>query len=572
MRMVEEKVLRVACYARFSSDIQKDRSIEDQFAELEKVIKRFGFKSDKRHYYADRGVSAGSLFDRPGLTRDLLGAASRGEFDAVLVEATDRLARKQADTFYLADRFKFYNIKTFTPSGEVSDLQLTFEGYGNEDFIRKLSQRVKRGHNAITKEGKFAGGYCYGYDTVPETGERTINGDQAKIINRIFCEYSNRITPRKIAAGLEHDGILSPSGRQKWNWQAIVGSEGLGLLHHDLYRGKLVRNRTKKVKDPDTGKYLSRKADADDLVVIDVPHLRIIADGLWDAAHAVRQERRAQMNPAGTKMSPTLERKPHPILGLIKCASCGGKMTSATKGVIACSNARNRGTCDHTKTYKLEPITTEVIAKVDKELTDPEFLKRRVRARALELAKAEKEDNEERDTAQRQLDRLNLQIPRLVDALADGDLPLEEIKAKIRGKEAERAALRERLRLLGAGSNVLTLPDATMSAFGKSVETLVKLLRRNPDDPACRLALANIIDCVQVHPTPKKRPYELSLFARVSAIGNLDLFPAVRSHDKIIAEEGLRRNFGFDNAVTSALSQQKNGGEVILLSRWRIAA
>ena len=233
-----QPILRAALYARFSSDIQKDRSIEDQFTELERAVKRLGFKIDKRHYYADRGVSATSLFERPGLTRDLLGAAQRGEIDVVLVEATDRLARSRADTFYLADRFKFHNVKLFTPAGEVSDLQLTFEGHSNEDFIKKLSMRVKRGHNALTREGRFAGGRCYGYDQTPGTGERKINEEQAKVLRRIFTEYASGIAPRKICAGLERDSILSPTGKKVWNYQGIVGGDGTGtgegLLHREL--------------------------------------------------------------------------------------------------------------------------------------------------------------------------------------------------------------------------------------------------------------------------------------------------------------------------------------------------
>jgi len=206
-------------------------------------------------------------------------------------------------------------------------------------------------------------------------------------------------------------------------------------------------------------------------------------------------------------------------------------------------NATYRKTCDHTKSYNLDVIIAEVIEKVGKELTDPEFLKRRIRAKALEMAKAEKEEGAERDATQRRHDRVTLEIARLVDALADPDMPRDQIKEKLKGKEAERVALAEKLKLLSKGSNVRTLPEATMSAFGKSVETLVKLIHDTPDDPACRMALANLIGGVLVHPTPKKRPYDLSLYARVSAIGTLNLFPAVRSHEKIVAEEGVTKFF-----------------------------
>lgn len=556
--MTKIQVNRVALYARYSSDIQKDKSIEDQFAELERAAKRFGLKVDKRHYYADRGVSATSLFDRPGLTRDLLGAAARKEFDAILVEATDRLSRDRADLFWLAKRFKFYDLTLFSPAGEVSDMQLTFDGHSNEDFIRKLAMRVKRGQDAIAREGRVAGGKCYGYDLVPgQPGVRKINETEAAIVRRIFTEYASGSTPRQIVAGLKRDNISSPTGSAVWNYQGICGSDGkatgAGLLHRAIYRGKIIRNRFKNVKNPDTGKRLCRVGNPDDVIETDVPHLRIIPENLWNAAHAVRMKRKKQMNPNGYSPAPTLARKQGILSGLIRCSVCGGNMvlmSSTRGGRVACSNATHRQTCQHAKSYAIEAITTEVLAKVEAELTDPEFLKRRVRARALELAKAEKEESAERETAQRQLDRLDLQISRLVEAISDGDLPVAEVKEKIKGKEIERVALRERLRLLGTGSNVTTLEPAAMSAFGKSIETLISLLRRNPDDPACRRAFGNIIDCVVIHPTPKKQPYDLALYARVSAIGNLDLFPKARPHDKILADEGVKF-FVTGNAVTS---------------------
>ena len=148
------KVIRAALYARFSSDLQKERSIDRQFADLEKAAGRLDLTLNKRHYFADHAESATSLFDRPGLTRDLMGAAKKHEFDVVLVEQTDRLSRDRADLFWLAKQFKFSNVKMFTPNGEVSDLQLTFDGHINEDFIKKLSLRVKSGHDLMTREGR----------------------------------------------------------------------------------------------------------------------------------------------------------------------------------------------------------------------------------------------------------------------------------------------------------------------------------------------------------------------------------------------------------------------------------
>ena len=539
--------LRAALYARFSNDVQNERSIDRQFADLEKAAQRLGFKLDKRHYYCDRAQSGTSLFERPGLTRELLGAAAKNEFDVVLVEQTDRLSREQADTHWLAARFKFYNTKIFTPAGEVSALQLTFEGYQNADFITKLAGRVKSGHNEIARAGKIAGKKPYGYDGVlGKPGECVINEKQAAVVRRMFTEYASGKSPRQIVQGFIDEGIPSPSGAH-WNYQGIVGGSetGRGLIHNRLYIGELVRNRFTNVKNPDTGRRIVRKSAQDDLIVVPVPHLRIIGQELWEAAHAVRLARQVQMaGPGGYKPRPVLPRKSYLLSGLLRCGTCNGQMTiisSALGGRVGCSSAAYRRTCNHTKTYHLGTVTNEVIGKMHEQLTNHEFLKARMKAKAAELAKAEKEGNVERVEAQRKLDRLNLQIARLVSAIENTDAPVKELMDSIKAKEIERVGLQERIRLLGAETNVTVLQPTAMSAFGKSIETLAGLLRRNENDPACRLALSNIIDCVIVHPTPKKRPYELSMYARLSAIRGIELFPERRSHQQIVAAEGLSR-------------------------------
>lgn len=574
--MKPKKILRAALYARYSSDIQNDASIEDQFVELQKAATRLGLTLDRRHYYADRGVSGASLFDRPGITRDLMNAASRGEFDVVLVELTDRLSRERADLFWLARRFRYHNVQIFTPMGEVSDMQLTFDGHINEDFLKKLAVRVKRGHERLAREGKIAGSLCYGYDLVPgQPGVRVINEQQATIIRRIFAEYANGVSPRSIVAALKRDNIPSPTGARIWCRQIILGGQcgnGSGMLHRDVYRGKIVRNRFKNVKNPDTGRVLKRPGDPDEITIIDAPHLRIVSDELWDAAHAVREQRRNQANPNGTMQRKSLARKQHLLANLIKCAACGGPMpgiSTSHGGRVACANAIRRGTCTHRKSYSLDTITSEVVAKVAKELTSPDKLKQRMKSRADELAKTEKETSAERQSIERQIERLNVQIGRLVEVLTDGDLPVAEVKEKITAKEAERVSLKERLRLLAdQNSNVVSLQPAAMTVFAKSIETLVALLERRIDDPRCRRAFANLVDCVLVHPTPKKMPYELSLYARVSAIGNLNLFPAGRSHEKIVAEEGVSPLFASGHPVTSELPEANNNRAVVLLGRW----
>jgi site-specific DNA recombinase len=370
-----------------------------------------------------------------------------------------------------------------------------------------------------------------------------INKERAAVVVRIFTEYANGITPRKIVAGLARDKIPSPSGSAVWNYQGIVGGlHKRGLIHNRLYVGEVVKNRYRNIKNPETGKRITRKASADDLIVRPVPHLRIIDQTLWKAAHKVRQDRGLQkFGASGYVQRSVISRKQHLLSSLLRCGECNGLMSVTASSRIGCSAATYRKTCDHSKTYDLGKLSSHVIGSMCSHLTDPEFIKERAKSKAVEFARLEKENSGARQAAQKQFDRLNIQIARLVAAIEDSDQPVKELMASIKAKEIERVALAERIRLLGAESNVTTLHPHTITAFGKSIETLHAKLKRNADDPECRMAFGNIIDSIIVHPTDKGRPYEISLYARLSAIIGVDLFPPRRSHQEIVAAEGHPR-------------------------------
>jgi site-specific DNA recombinase len=239
---------KAVLYARFSSDMQKDRSISDQFVVCEKYAQRE--RLTVVHRFSDKAKSGASMLDRDGL-RDLMAAAKRKEFDVLVVEATDRLSRNQADLPWIFQHLQFHGVKIVTPAnGEVSEMQIAFDGISNPGYSKKLAERVKRGHDGIAREGLVAGSLAYGYDLVKhEPGERVINPVEAKIVVRIFTEYVNGESPRQIADGLSLDKIPSPSGAERWNFQSIVGGEKKrGLIHNRLYIGEYVKNRFTNLK------------------------------------------------------------------------------------------------------------------------------------------------------------------------------------------------------------------------------------------------------------------------------------------------------------------------------------
>ena len=145
----------------------------------------------------------------------------------------------------------------------------------NAMFLKDLADKTRRGLRGRVEAGRSGGGNSYGYDVVPGTeenrGRRTINRAEARIIIHIFEEYLAGKSPRRIAFDLNADGVSGPAGKD-WGSSTINGNRtrGTGVLNNELYIGRLVWNRLRYIKNPDTGKRISRLNPEAEWIVKDV--------------------------------------------------------------------------------------------------------------------------------------------------------------------------------------------------------------------------------------------------------------------------------------------------------------
>ncbi len=102
------------------------------------------------------------------------------------------------------------------------------------------SEAIKNGLRKGFQDGssKMARRKCYGYE-VGSDGELVVNPDEAKVVCWIFEQYLAGDSLGKIAAGLERQGIPSPTGRPKWNREAIDK-----LLSNEKYTGRVLLRKT----------------------------------------------------------------------------------------------------------------------------------------------------------------------------------------------------------------------------------------------------------------------------------------------------------------------------------------
>lgn len=148
---------RVAIYSRYSSELQREASIEDQVRLCRERVSREGWEVVAT--YDDRAASGSSTM-RGGYQR-LLADARAGLFDMVMAEALDRLSRDQEDIAALYKPLRFANIVMFTlAEGEITELHVGLKGTMNAAFLKDLAAKTHRGQRGRIEAGRFAGGLC----------------------------------------------------------------------------------------------------------------------------------------------------------------------------------------------------------------------------------------------------------------------------------------------------------------------------------------------------------------------------------------------------------------------------
>lgn len=372
---------RAALYARYSSDLQRDASIEDQLRSCRQFAEGRGYEILVQTY-TDRAASGASLL-RAGI-QQLLADARERRFDVVVAEALDRLSRNQADVASLHQQLAFHGVTIETLSeGPINELHIGLTGTMNALFLKELGKKTHRGLKGRALAGRSAGGICYGYRAVRRVddrgeavrGERRIAEGEARVVVRIFSDYARGISPKKIAAQLNAERVPGPRGGQ-WSASTIHGNRerGTGILNNELYVGRLVWDRLAYVKDPSTGKRVSRLKPEEDWVATEVPALRIVDQALWDAVRA----RQGALKSKGTDTPVWDRRRPRYLFsGLMRCGCCGSGFSKISADAFGCSAARNKGpaVCANRLTIKRDVLEAKVLDALSNHLMDPELVR-----------------------------------------------------------------------------------------------------------------------------------------------------------------------------------------------------
>lgn len=413
--------LATASYSRYSSDNQRETSIDDQerlqdrraaFDELV-LVERF----------SDMEISASvPMVQRPG-GKALLAAARRGEFRVLLIESLDRCWRDIVDQEQNIRWLEFAGIRIIGASDgydslhEDREFSRVVRGGANQQYLRDLAKKTHRGLTGQISRGGHAGGISYGYRSI-EAGrvqKLEIDEQQSKWVRWIFEQYAAGWSCQRIAAELNRQDVRSGRGGT-WAVSAIYGSpaKGSGILNNEIYVGRYIWNRSKWVKHPTTHKRTRIDRPHDEWVIEDRPELRIVAEAVWLAVRERLDGGRLRNGASGKGARPkTL------LGGMMKCGKCGAAMIAISDRAYGCAARKDRGRSVCIGTNVRRDIADRRMASVVREeLLSPEAITQIRGMLARMLRRQKKEDATGQGATKAALAEVEAEISRLVDAVA----------------------------------------------------------------------------------------------------------------------------------------------------------
>ncbi len=495
----------------FSITVQRDGSRKFVATVLPS---RFAVSMDweARKEYVDDGISGDDFAGRAAL-QQLLTDTRRG--DVIVVRDLSRLGRDALETANVIRalvrdrqaRLFYYDSMEEVPMKNVMDVVMSvIRGAGAETELTNIRSRTKEALKNRVERGHIAGGRCYGYDLVRERvggGEHTIaviNEAQAEIVRRIFREFLEGRGLKKIAIGLNNDGIPSPMagtrGTGSWSPGAITV-----MLRNERYHGVYAHGKVKRVKKGKKKVVVGRSSTDPTMEVTrkDMPEWRIIDEDSWIAVQRKIEKRKHDQ--VRRPWAPTAR---YALTSLGKCEECGGAIgvsrTKRTGGIrvpaYACQYHHERGSkvCSVSIHQPVDEVEDYIVGYLlDDVLTDEQIdaVVTRARAQCAAFVTSAPEDVERLEGELVALQKQRANLVRLAAHVGDAsETPelveqLNEVRERIRGVD-------QRLR---AAKSVAAAPETELAAFEAIIRQDAARLREvlsEPGRPGLRDALASL--------------------------------------------------------------------------------
>ena len=362
--------LRVTYYARVSSESDEQlNSLGNQVSYYEDLIRRnlpWTFVPG----YIDEGLSGISTKKRENFNR-MIEDAAEGQFDLIITKEISRFARNTLDSIQYTRQLLSYGVGVFFQNDNINtldedaELRLTIMSSIAQDELRKLSSRVKFGHQQAIKSSVVLGNSrIFGYQK--DDKHLVIDESQAPMVRDLFRLYATGEYSMK-----QLETLFYEQGYRNYNGNKIAHTTMSGIISNPKYKGYYVGNKvrivdmfTKKQKFLPPEEWVMFKDETGEIVPA------IVSEELWDKANEVLARRSEDVkNRQGICNHANL------LTGKLYCAHCGTayyrRESKSRDGKVnskwVCSGKINNGAdaCPSFPIYEdeIKPILFEVFSE-----------------------------------------------------------------------------------------------------------------------------------------------------------------------------------------------------------------
>ena len=533
-----------AIYARKSTDqsdvSEKQKSVERQIEHARGYAVSKGWTVADDCVFIDDGVSGAEFARRPGFLRLMNALKPRPRFQVLVMAEESRLGREAIETAYALKQIITAGVRVFfylenrerTLETPTDKLLMSVTAFADELERDKARQRTYDAMVRRARAGHVTGGRLFGYDNVEVLGpdgkrshvDRRINEGEARVIRRIFELSAHGRGMKSIAKLLNDAGEPSPRA-QRGRSRTWAPSSVREVLFRSTYRGVVTWNLTRK-RDA-WGQHRQSSRPATEWMEREAPHLRIVSDAEWQAAHLRLNAARA-IYLRGTIAKrfgrPALgAASPYLLTSFAECAVCGSTMKVLTRHhgrrrgrFYGCAGYHDRGksVCANGRVLPMDDADRIVLEAILDDVLRPDLLWVAVDQALQTLTAGADDDKSAGARLRRQLDKLEAERGRLVDAIAGG-ADVASLVTALRERESSIVRVRaeyDRLQAMPAA-----VDGAKVRAELEELASDWKRLLMGEPEHARPLLSALLVGRLKFR--PQERPNAWELFGRGSIAG-----------------------------------------------------
>ena len=310
--------LRVTFYARVSSEKDEQlNSLDNQISYYRDFIKK-NANWEFIDGYIDEGLSGISTKKRENFN-NMISDAKAGLFDLVITKEITRFARNTLDSIKYTRDLISYGVGVFFQNDNIntldedSELRLTLMSGIAQDELRKLSSRIRFGHQeAIKKNVVLGNSRIFGYRK--DNKRLVIDEKEAEMVRELFTLYAtDKYSMKKI------EDIFWDKGYRNNNGKKICHSTMSNTISNPKYKGYYVGNKvkivdmfTKKQEFLPPEQWVMFKDETGEIVPA------IVSEELWEQANAVLKRRSRDVKNRQNQCN-----HPNLLTGKMYCTHCG---------------------------------------------------------------------------------------------------------------------------------------------------------------------------------------------------------------------------------------------------------